>query len=227
MQRFAILMCVALICFLPVAVISSYSFNGKSLGLPLLRKTVPPTHCDSSLQRNSVIEGVLWEAPRGGGSGGGKEVSAEEFRFSDDQRAVFARMRRTMLLLGTLGIFTSTIQFLKDLREFLRQSPNSSYITLISTPRFIQLFFSIIMPTAADISLARFQLLLSRVFAEIEFPTRNTEKNDIAALMKSLMIYEGYLSKKRLPAILKAVAIVVVLITTGLRFARNTFISQT
>jgi hypothetical protein len=235
MQRFAILIpmaLLALLCLLPLSVVSSYSCKkvkassvfkwNKSIVLLSPHKALRPYYgYGTSLQQNREFKGVLSEAPRGGASG--KEVSTEEFRFSDDQRAVFARMRRTMILLGTLGIFTSTIQFLMDVREFLRLNQNSSYINLISTPSFIQLFFSIITPTAADISLARLQLLLSRVFAEIEFPTTNTEKNDISALMKSLTIYEGYLSKKRLPAILKAVAIVVVLITTGLRFALHAF----
>jgi hypothetical protein len=235
MQRFVILIHIALLCLLPLAVVSSYSFKkgkvssvfklSKSIVLLSPHKALPPPPnfgYGTSLQQNREVKGVLCEAPRGGG-GSGKEVSTEEFRFSDDQRAVFARMRRTMTLLGTLGIFTSTITFLKDMRDFLQQSPQSNYFALISSPSFLQLFFSIILPTAADISLARLQLLLSRVFAEIESPDTRNEENDISALMKSLKIYEGYLSKKRLPAVLKTVAIVVVLITTGLNLARNAF----
>jgi hypothetical protein len=232
MQRFAILIPMALLCLLPLSVVSSYSCKkvkassvfkwNKSIVLLSPHKALRPYYgYGTSLQQNREFKGVLSEAPRGGASG--KEVSTEEFRFSDDQRAVFARMRRTMTLLGTLGIFTSAITFLKDMREFLQQSPHSNYIALISSPSFLKFFFSIILPTAADISLARLQLLLSRVFSEIESPETSTEENDVSLLMKSLKIYEGYLSKKRLPAVLKAVAIVVVLITTGLKLARNAF----
>jgi len=197
MQRFVILIHIALLCLLPLAVVSSYSFKkgkvssvfklSKSIVLLSPHKALPPPPnfgYGTSLQQNREVKGVLCEAPRGGGG---------------------------------------SITFLKDMRDFLQQSPQSNYFALISSPSFLKLFFSIILPTAADISLARLQLLLSRVFAEIESPDTRNEENDISALMKSLKIYEGYLSKKRLPAVLKTVAIVVVLITTGLNLARNAF----
>jgi len=148
---------------------------------------------------------------------GGDQLTESEFQFSEDQRAIFASLRRTLTILGVLGLFTSSVRLTMALCEIFQQ-PFTARGTL---SRLIPALFPSILPCIADISVGKVQLRLSKVFAEIESPVTKQEKlsteNDITSLLKALTIFDKHLKKKRFPTILKATAAIVALLTIALK----------